>query len=122
MKLYKKLLKQYSILFIFPILDVFSTILFTNKYGIEAESNFIGKYLMYNLGSFSFVVMGVLSILSLFSIFNLNYFVFSKVCHKYFNKENLDLESLRIILFFVLFGAITGVYTMVLFLNFGSLW
>jgi len=56
--IYKELLKKFFLwVFIFPLLDVISTIFFVSKFSIDTERNLFGRFFMNNLGNFAFPVM-----------------------------------------------------------------
>lgn len=112
-------------LWFFPILtllDVASTILFTNKYGIYAESNAIGRYWL-GFGNVGFVFMFLFSTLGLFLIVIATYYATAYIYKKSkrTRKKFDTLDKYQNYNNGALLGALVANYSLVLSLNLRSL-
>lgn len=74
-KLFIKLFSQYSFIFIFPLFDVLSTVVFISRYGIESESNPVGRYFMYTFEGYSFVLLFILAVINLTFLYGIIYVI-----------------------------------------------
>ncbi len=111
--------KDLRLIFILPLLDVISTILFTSKIGISYESNYVGRYLMSNLGGWAFVLMYLFAVISILIVYRGYIYLIDKFYNKKkikISKELYDAYSRGIFI-----GSLIGMYIMVLYFNIGAL-
>ena len=88
-------------IFIFPLLDVFSTFLFVKKYGVVSEINAIGRYFLSNY-YYSYLILIIFAWLTSFiliSFFYLNIYYIAKLSKGNIIKElNVGFKVGRILL------------------------
>lgn len=115
----KEWLKSFRFFPIFPLLDVISTIMFTRKIGIQAESNFIGRFLMENFGNLAFPIMFFFATTILFLIFTLFYYmsIFYYKKSKKVKKEFKRIKDFQKMVIVALTSSLISIYTFTLYLN-----
>ena len=85
-------------MFIFPLLDVFSTFLFVRKDGVESEINAIGRYFLSNY-YYSYLILIIFVWLTFFliiSLFYLSVYYIYKLLKKDINEQlNISFKIAR---------------------------